>query len=557
MRRCFLFILVLFCFALPLQLSADFDFWTDVDDDRLLDMLVSSMTDRQKLGQLMLFGYLGGRPSAEILEWIGESEIGGVKLFGWNVASLSECAWSVTKMQEASQKTSFGIPLFIVTDQEGGWVRHIHRGTSETSGNLSLGASGLAADSFKSGYFIGMELHNLGVNMNFAPTVDVYSNVEAHVIGSRAFSDDAVVTANLSVAYFRGMNESGVICTAKHFPGHGDADKDSHGALPVIMANYATLWNRELLPYRFLVREGLPAVMSGHLAFPNVTGDNTPASISEFFLVDVLRDRIGFEGLVVTDDIVMNGVQQLPLSTSEICKRAIVAGNDVILLSRTPDLQKEVWGFLLQQLLEDDGFRKRVNESCERVLKIKIRYLRADNAVPLFPDYENIDDLIPGKEASEFFFDQAVRSVTVLRSVDGGLQPRGKILLAGQYDRFLDAGKRAFPDADVFYFDYSPFYFSSRAVIDQLKERVRRYDTVIFCLSNPNSANVLRELENSGTDVIVFSVLTPIYISEMDWIRNAIAVYGTSKDAFLAGFSVLRGEVAPGGSIPLKNIFGE
>ena len=543
---------ILILLLLPVNAFAADDFWSEKNDEKLLDYLLKEMNDEQLLGQLLLLGYMGGEPSRDILEWISEKEIGGVKIFGWNVGGLHQLASSISRMQQESQKTSFKIPLFIVTDQEGGWVRHIHAGTSETSGNMSLAASRIPEDSFKTGYYIGMELRALGINMNFAPTVDVYSNPEAHVIGPRAFSDDPVLTALLSTAYYKGMDSAGIICTAKHYPGHGDADKDSHGALPIIDADMETLWNRDLLPYRYLVKEDIPAIMSGHLAFPEVTGDETPASLSPLMLTEILRGKMGFDGLIVTDDLMMNGVQLLPMNTAEICKAAISAGNDIILVSRTPEIHKKVWDYLSTEIRRDSGFRDMVRTSAARVLRTKISYLRNETSVPLFPDPEETERLIPDEDGSSFFFDQALRSTTIIRSTGpDSLKPTGKILLAGQLDRFFTAGKSEYPEADTYRFDYSPFYTASESVKRRLAARADDYDTVIYCLANPNSADVLASLENTDARLIVLSVLTPVYLREMEWVENAVAVYGTSSDSFKAGFAAISGSIEARGSLPI------
>ncbi len=548
----FLTVLIILC-LLPLTVFAAPDFFSDTDDELLLKQLLSEMSDEQLLAQMMLLGYMGDAPTAEILDWISEKEIGGIKIFGWNVSSTANLASNIARMQRQSQQTGMKIPLFIATDQEGGWVRHIHTGTSETSGNMSLAASRIPADSFKTGYYIGMELHALGINMNFAPTVDVYSNPEAHVIGPRAFSDDPRLAALLASAWYKGMDSAGIICTAKHFPGHGDADKDSHGALPIISADIETLWERDLLPYRYLVKENIPAIMSGHLAFPNVTGSEIPASLSPIFLGDVLRERIGFKGLIITDDLMMNGVQLLPINTAEICKAAIDAGNDIILISRTAEIQQKVWIYLTEQLRIDSEFRQRVRESAERVLRAKLKYLKPETAVPLFPDPEAVRKLVPDQDGESFFFDQALRSTTVIRnSGDDGLTPSGRILLAGQLERFFSAGLKEFPEADTFRFDYSPFYSASDSVKNRLARTVENYDTVIYCLANPNSAEVLESISGTDTKIIVLSVLTPVYLREMPWIENAVAVYGVSTDSFTAGFAALGGKIQPQGSLPIK-----
>jgi len=149
-------------------------------------------------------------------------------------------------MQALAIGSRLKIPLFIATDQEGGWVRHIKNEMLDVAGNLAIGATGLASDSYMTGFYIGSELKILGVNINFAPTVDVYSNPNNTAIGPRSFSSDPVSVAMLGSAYFKGLSASGVISVAKHFPGHGGAELDSHNFLPVVNSSFDTMWNREL-----------------------------------------------------------------------------------------------------------------------------------------------------------------------------------------------------------------------------------------------------------------------------------------------------------------------
>jgi beta-N-acetylhexosaminidase len=233
------------------------DFWSDLPRQELVDKLVEEMGDDELLVQVFMLGYIGVRPSADILRWIGTRNLGGVKVFSRNVSTLSELAESIQSMQAAASEGPLRIPLLVSTDQEGGWIRHIKGETSVTPGNIALGATGLPQDALLTGYYIGLELRTLGVNMNFAPTIDVYTNPSATVIGPRAFSSDPVSTALLALAYYQGLSRTGVIATAKHFPGHGQADKDSHGALPVVDLTLEELWSRELVPYRVLISEGV------------------------------------------------------------------------------------------------------------------------------------------------------------------------------------------------------------------------------------------------------------------------------------------------------------
>jgi len=546
------FLLLGFLLSIPALLCHPTpDFWSDTPADTLSETLAAGMSDSELVGQLLLLGYMGTDPSPEFLEWIGTYGIGGIKIFGWNAESLYGLAAAISTMQRRSQTTRLKIPLLVATDQEGGWVRHVKAETSITPGNLALGASGIPEDSYRTGYYIGMELRHLGINMNFAPTVDVYISHKADVVGPRAFSSDPVLTSVLAVAYFRGMREAGIICTAKHFPGHGRADEDSHGTLPLVDVTVDELWETDLLPYRFLIREGLPAVMSGHIGFPRIVADETPSSLCPNFQTELLRGRIGFGGIVVTDDLQMTGAQTNGGRISIIARKALEAGNDMIMISRTPEHYEMVRNELLSACRTVPGFRERLRQSAARILRVKLEYLKGPEAVPLYPQPAAVAALIPEEGAGDFFFQTACRSVTLLEDRNIPVRNPGRVLLAGQFQTFFQEGRRIFPGAAEFSFPYAPFGEPDPDVADSLGRIAGSYDTIVFCLANPNSLGVLRSLSAYADRIVVLSVLTPIYLRELPWVGSAVAVYGTGRDSFRAGFSVLAGEFAPEGVLPI------
>ncbi len=266
-------------------------FFDDRPPEELAVALERAMSDDEALAQVFMLGWVGAEPSPLIMDWIHDRNIGGVKIFGWNTGDTVRLARTVGVLQEASLKGKFNIPLLVATDQEGGWIRHVKGNTSITPGNMAIGASGYPRDAYLAGYYIGKELALLGINMNFAPTVDLFTNRDSWLISTRAFGSDPVKVGIFGAAYMRGQQAVGIIPTAKHFPGHGDTQLDSHGVLPSINVTFETLWDRELVPYRMLVKEGIPAVMSGHLAFPKIEANGAPASLSSWFLKDVLRGR--------------------------------------------------------------------------------------------------------------------------------------------------------------------------------------------------------------------------------------------------------------------------
>ena len=534
--------------ALPAAANPGTDrgaFWQDPAGDP--GALAEAMSDEELLGQVFMVGYLGQTPSPELLAWIRRG-LGGVKIFTRNVDTLEGLRGAVRTMQKETARARLGVPLFVSTDQEGGWVRHVKAGTSDTPGNIALGASGLPRDALLTGYYIGRELAALGINMNFAPTIDVYSNPSAAVIGPRAFSSDPRATALLALAYFRGLAASGVICTAKHYPGHGHADRDSHGALPVVPIGFQELWERELLPYRILIPEGLPAIMTGHLAYPRILGDLTPSSRSPYLVGEVLRGRLGFDGLVITDDMEMTGALGPGVDTPRACLEALQAGSDVVLVSHTPQLQERTWSFLLSRLASDPAFKARLRESARRVLKLKSRLFR-DEGFPLEPS----GSPVPAPGAREFFAETALRSATLVKGerLPYAPGPGERLLLAGQFEEFLSQGLRRFPRADTLSFSYLPFYQALAPDKARLRQAAGAYDTIIFCLANYNSLEVLKELEPLAPRLLVISTLSPVHLREVPWVRTAVAVYGTGPMSFAGGFAVLAGDFPAEGRMPV------
>ena len=521
----------------------------DINFSELAGRIVEEMTDEQALAQTFMLGWVGAEPSPLILNWIRDRNIGGVKIFGWNTGDTLLLAETIGALQTHSLDTPFSIPLFVATDQEGGLVRHVKGATSETPGNMAIGASGYPMDSYYSGFYIGRELSLLGINMNFAPSVDLFTRRDSVLIGPRSFGEDPVRSGILGAAFVKGLEAAGVIATAKHFPGHGDTDLDSHGVLPRIEVSFETLWERELIPYRFMVREGLPAVMSGHLAFPNTAAGETPASLSSWFLKDILREQMGYKGLIITDDLMMNGAAVFAGGVSKAAKNALLAGNDIIMFSQTPSLFDPIWTSLTEAVKEDPALREQVRDAARRILEVKLKYLRGDNKVPIIPDLKKVNEGLPDPEGAAFFLDLAARSVTVIKGESSGKKvipvdpdTAGQVLLAGRYQDFFNAGEKAFPDS-VF------FRFPNRSG-SELARLASGADTIILCLADADDLVFLRALRGLGKQVIVFSVLSPVYLEEAPWVDGAIAVYSYAPESFIAGFSAILGRIPADGKLP-------
>jgi beta-N-acetylhexosaminidase len=519
------------------------------------ESIVTEMSIERLVGQTMMIGYTGGNPSKELVSFMEEVGIGGIKVFGWNSGDLVELASGIALMQRISVAGEPGIPLFVATDQEGGWVRHVKGATSDTPGNLALGASRLPLDAYENGLLIGRELAVLGINMNFAPTVDVYLDPDSEVIGPRAFSADPVDTALLSLAFYRGLERAGVVATAKHFPGHGNTSADSHGTLPVISDTIATIWDRDLLPYRMLIAEGLPAVMSGHLSYPAITGVSIPATLSSVLLETLLRDRLGFDGIVMTDDMRMYGVLQDGIEVAEACRLALLAGNDMIMISQDFRTQQKTHAYLVAAARDDAALQRALKRAATNIIRLKKKYLDEIAEEQLVPVTGEIYNRLPDREGRAALFDLACRSVTVLRSRDvpmsgSVVEESGRgLLFVGKHPTFLSEGLRRFPNAETWAL---PGRTLSRSERDRLSSVAESADRIVFCLVDRDDLPVLQELAAYAPKVTVFSVLTPVHLLETPWVASAIATYGRSNDSFRAGFAVLSGDFVAEGIAPIR-----
>jgi len=541
----------LFLLLIVLPLSA-LDFWSQVPNEELIERLLNAMRPQDLAGQVLIFAYPGETPSERLLGWIQNNNLGGVKIFGWNANNLEMLTTAIRRMQESSQSNSLKIPLFIATDQEGGWVRHVRFNTSMTSGNMSIGATRLGWDAYQTGRLIGEELKALGINFNFAPTVDLATNPEAHVIGTRAFSNNPIQAAILSVAFYKGLEEAGVIATAKHFPGHGRASEDSHGKLPKIMASWDELYQQDLLPYQYLIRENVPAIMSGHLSFPQITRNEEPASLSAFFATEVIRNRLKFNNILITDDLFMEGAQLKGRSLPEVAELAFRAGHDLILISQPQEQLNATLQRFARLAQNDTAFRERLKTSVRRIMRIKLRYLRGAHPVPLYPQASQAQRLIPAEGSKEFFFQQAARSITFYRNQNLPWPSNpGRVLLVTPYGRSLQILRTRTAQVDVLEYSYNPFYGFDPQVRDNLRQLAERYDRILFNLVTPGSVQLLMALEPWSPKVTVLSQLSPTPLLKTPWVRSAVLVWGQGIENIELGIAAIFGDFQPRGRLPI------
>ncbi len=387
--------------------------------------------------------------------WLKRVQPGGIVLFGPNTPDTATTLQLVDAMQQAV--TGTGVPpLLVAIDQEGGRVNRLGEGTS-LPGNMALGAAGDPEGARQAGHIIGTELRALGINMDFAPDLDVNSNPLNPVINIRSFGEDPQTVASLGLAFARGMQGAGVIPVVKHFPGHGDTQTDSHVALPRVDKSLAAIQATELAPFQQAIDAGLPAVMTAHIQYPALdstavrsmaTDDEVmlPATLSPAILTGVLRGQMGFEGVIFTDAMNMDAIAK-HFGVGEALVRAFEAGVDIALMPieiySPGDMQKLEDAITEVEEAVADGrlTESAIDASVERILALKAT-LPPMNARPLEQRLADAHAIVGSAEHKAQERALAASTVTVLRN-DGviPMQPREgqQVLLVAAYDTEVTA----------------------------------------------------------------------------------------------------------------------
>jgi beta-N-acetylhexosaminidase len=332
--------------------------------------LVSEMTVEEEVGQILMFPIHGEDFNQQMAEIITEINPGGIILYDWsnNLTSPKRVNSLTDNLQKHSKTT-----LFIGIDEEGGRIDRLNLGAPSAK---EIGKTLDPDLAMKAGANIGAYLKKVGINLNFAPVVDINSNPENQVIADRSFGENPFVVTEFAKKFALGLISFKVMPCLKHFPGHGDVSSDSHYTLPISLKTLEDLMENELIPYKKLIPL-TPFIMTAHILFPNIDKDN-PATLSKIFVSDILRNKLGYQGLIITDSLRMGALKE-PLTETAI--KAFNAGNDILLIGgnalteNDPDYNIKQISLLHKNLVEavKDGriSKERLEESLRRIKKYK------------------------------------------------------------------------------------------------------------------------------------------------------------------------------------------
>ncbi len=346
------------------------------DNEKLskAESLMKDMTLEEKIGQMLIVSYRSSEADDNLVNILNEVKPGGFILFSENFESYEQAK----KMIDTINSTS-DIPMFMSVDQEGGRVQRLKKLSDKDVTIIpSMNKVGNMNDeelTYQVGRVVGEELRVFDINMDFAPSLDIYSNSNNTVIGDRSFGSTSEVVTKMGLSFAKGLSSTGVIPVYKHFPGHGDTSEDSHYTLPVITKTKEELLNLELIPFKKAIEEGAEVIMIGHLAVPSITEDNTPASLSKTLITDFLKDELGYKGLVITDALNMGALTN-EYSKKEIYVNAINAGVDILLM---PSPSKEAVKIIKEAVVNGEISEEAINNSVKKILELKCNRLYQEN----------------------------------------------------------------------------------------------------------------------------------------------------------------------------------
>ena len=526
-------------------------------------------TLQEEIGQLFMVGFDGLRPTAAITDLIKRERVGGIILFARNIHDAQQVRELTAELQSTARAAGHAAPLLIATDQEHGVVRRLGAGATPFPGNMAQGAIGSEQSASDIAFATGQELLALGINMNLAPVVDVNNNPANPVIGVRSFGEDPRFVARLGAAAVRGYRASGVISCLKHFPGHGDTTQDSHLTLPSISHSLERLEAVELIPFAQGIAAGADAVMVAHVVFPALTGSATlPATVAPAIVQGLLRERLGFTGVIVTDCLEMSAISE-GIGTEEAAWLALRAGVDIAAISHRADRQRGAIERVRTAVARGALARETLGAAAERVRRLKVRSHLSweDSRVVSMPDGEHHRALSERAYAEAVTLVRGDTELPILRQTSGErllvLYPRQDTLTLaenGDDDAVSDrvdamvaeAVRRYYPHAELVSFPLRP----TPEQIARIVARARQAGVVLAITLSahlfPPQEDLIKQTLAGEPPVVGIAARSPYDVALFPRLRAALAIYEYSLPALTAAMQVIRGEISARGRLPVS-----
>lgn len=343
--------------------------YSTIQEDEIKEML-NNLTLEEKIGQMLFINYQKSDKLTNDLKYlITTIHPGGFILFKENLKDYTTAQDFINNLQNSSS-----IPMFIGIDEEGGRVDRLTNIKNYTYSKippmLEIGNTKDENNAYKTGVTISQILQDFNINLDFAPVTDVLYDPNNTVIDNRSFGDDPYLVARMSTALAKGLSDNNIIPVYKHFPGHGNTTTDSHYELPIITKTKDELLKSDLIPFVNAIDNNAEIIMVGHLALPNITKDYTPASLSNIIITDILKNELGYQGIIITDALNMQAITK-NYQEKETYELAINAGVDILLMPNNP---KQAISLIKESINEGTITEENIDNSVYKILKLKKKY---------------------------------------------------------------------------------------------------------------------------------------------------------------------------------------
>ena len=570
--------LTMFVSAFPVQnIRAQSETGTEesIDIDKQVNGIIANMTIEQKLAQMMIIAIRYEPDTSKGITKLTKAykkllkkyDFGGLIMYANNMTDINQTVTMIREAQSASMKSANGIPMFICVDQEGGLVNRVSFGTTG-SGNMALAATGDTSNTEEIAGILGEEISALGFNMDFAPVSDVNNNPDNPVIGTRSFSDDPNTVAENVVAFIDGLNKYNISTSVKHFPGHGNVGEDSHTKLPLSELTLDELKECELIPFEAGIEDGADMIMTAHIQYPNID-DTTyiskddgkevylPATLSKKIMTGLLRDEMGFDGIIISDSMQMDAIAT-HFDETDAAVLAINAGVDLLIrpsdvyqddeINTFPDVNKYMKK-LAARVKAGDITEERLDESVGRILRLKFKKgIMTDTlSVTKKTQIKNAKKVVGIPENHTREWEIASEGITLVKNennafpIDGMSGENTLILIPSEYRRAsveyainrLEKESLVNPkNVDVIC--YSDITIKNKA----LKKALNKADNVLI-LSQSTKKNdlvcsIIEKAHKNGAKVTFLSLNLPYDIAcytDVDAALCAYHAYGSAYDS--------------------------
>ena len=510
--------------------------------------ILNGMSLEEKVGQLFVIGFDGQELDDALREMVTQYGVGGVIFFARNVSNPRQVA-GLTNALQAAAKAGRRPGLIVAVDQEGGRVARLteQTGFTEFPGGMAMGATGNPEIARRVAAAMAAEMRSVGFNTDFAPDLDINNNPDNPVIGLRSFGSNPERVAAFGAAFTRGLQENGVMAFGKHFPGHGDTAVDSHVGLPVVPHGLERLETVEFVPFRAAMQAGIAGIMSAHVGFPVIDPDGLPGTLSPKVMTGLVREALGFQGLLATDSLEMGALGASGYPVPQAALQAFAAGADLLLFNRDHELHKQAFRQVLEAAQSGEISIDRLDASVTRILLAKAHYGLLE---PAQVDATGLEQVRCAANI-ELSREVARAALTVVRCAQNALPFKaGEPLLVVEIPAARGLGARL--KAGSVSVTERPNSDEIEAVVKLAAVGCPVVVTTSDAKLNPAQVSLVEALCDAGNPLVVAAVRNPYDLMAFPQAQTYIATYGSNPPTLEALADLLLGRFRPSGRLPVE-----